>query len=147
MFEAGFPCELQDKVHKVLGKMSLRTYNNISRGVSDECIKEEYILLDGINDSDENAKELAKILTSMNACVNLIPYNETENMSFKRSRKVQIDRFYDILLHSQKDYVTKSNLWYAFKGKNQLLYKHCPQKEYAEILSAAEEMSRLLSFM
>ena len=47
MFEEGFPCELQDKVHKVLGKMSLRTYNNISRGVSDECIKEEYILLDG----------------------------------------------------------------------------------------------------
>ena len=58
-----------------------------------------------------------------------------------------VDRFYDILLHSQMDYVTKSNLWYAFKGKNQLLYKHCPQKEYAEILSAAEEMSRLLSFM
>ena len=57
----------------------------------------EYILLDGINDSDENAKELAKILTGMNAYVNLIPYNETENMSFKRSRKVQIDRFYDIL--------------------------------------------------
>ena len=57
----------------------------------------EYILLDGINDSDENAKELAKILTGMNAYVNLIPYNETENMSFKRSRKGQIDRFYDIL--------------------------------------------------
>ena len=57
----------------------------------------EYILLDGINDSDENARELAKKLSGMNAYVNLIPYNETENMSFKRSRKVQIDRFYDIL--------------------------------------------------
>lgn len=47
MFEQGFPYELQDKVHKVLGKMSLRTYNNILRGVSEECTKEEYILLDG----------------------------------------------------------------------------------------------------
>ncbi len=47
MFEEGFPYELQDKVHKVLGKMSLRTYNNILRGVSEECTKEEYILLDG----------------------------------------------------------------------------------------------------
>ena len=57
------------------------------------------------------------------------------------------DRLYDILLHSQMDYVTKSGLWYAFKGKSELLYKACPQKEYAEILSAAEEMRKLLSFM
>lgn len=47
MFEAGFPCEIQDKVSKVLGKMSLKTYNNISCGVSEEATKEEYVLLDG----------------------------------------------------------------------------------------------------
>ena len=58
-----------------------------------------------------------------------------------------IDRVYDILLHSQMDYVTKSGLWYAFKGKNKLLYKNCPQKEYSDILSAAEEMGNLLGFM
>ena len=57
------------------------------------------------------------------------------------------DRFYDILLHSQMDYTVKSGLWYAFKGKNQLLYKACSQKEYTEILSAAEEMRNLLSSM
>ena len=57
------------------------------------------------------------------------------------------DRLYDILLHSQMDYTTKSGLWYAFKGKSNLLYKACPQKEYAEILSAAEEMGKLLGFM
>ncbi|MBO5357931.1 MAG: response regulator transcription factor, partial [Clostridia bacterium] len=57
------------------------------------------------------------------------------------------DRFYDILLHSQMDYTVKSGLWYAFKGKNQLLYKVCSQKEYTEILSAAEEMRNLLSSM
>ena len=57
----------------------------------------EYILLKGINDSTENAKELAKLIRGMNAYVNLIPYNETENLGFKRSDKDSIMRFYDIL--------------------------------------------------
>ena len=41
--------------------------------------------------------ELADLLKGMNCYVNLIPYNETENISFKRTKKVQIMRFYDIL--------------------------------------------------
>ena len=57
----------------------------------------EYIMLDGINDSLDNAKELAKLLKGINCYVNLIPYNETENIGFKRSKKVQILAFYDIL--------------------------------------------------
>ena len=57
----------------------------------------EYIMLDGINDSLENAKELANLIKGMNCYVNLIPYNETENIAFKRSKKVQILAFYDIL--------------------------------------------------
>lgn len=57
----------------------------------------EYIMLDGINDSIDNAKELATLLKGINCYVNLIPYNETENIEFKRSKKVQILAFYDIL--------------------------------------------------
>ena len=57
----------------------------------------EYIMLDNINDSLECAKELAKLLKGINCYVNLIPYNETENIEFKRSKKVQILAFYDIL--------------------------------------------------
>ena len=57
----------------------------------------EYIMLDGINDSIECAKELSKLLKGINCYVNLIPYNETENIQFKRSKKVQILAFYDIL--------------------------------------------------
>ncbi len=57
----------------------------------------EYILLSGLNDSANNAKELAKLIRGMNAYVNLIPYNETENLDFKRSSKDSIMRFYDIL--------------------------------------------------
>lgn len=55
----------------------------------------EYVLLDRINDTKECALELAKLLKNMNAYVNLIPYNETSHIEFKRSKKVM--EFYDIL--------------------------------------------------
>ena len=57
----------------------------------------EYIMLDGVNDTKECAKELSKLLKGINGYVNLIPYNETENISFKRSKKENILAFYDIL--------------------------------------------------
>ena len=57
----------------------------------------EYIMLDGINDSDECAIELCKLLKGLNCYVNLIPYNETNNIEFKRTNTIQIMRFYDIL--------------------------------------------------
>ena len=57
----------------------------------------EYIMLDGINDTLACAKELANLLKGINCYVNLIPYNETENIEFKRSKKMQILAFYDIL--------------------------------------------------
>lgn len=57
----------------------------------------EYIMLDGVNDSKECAYSLARLLRGINGYVNLIPYNETENISFKRSKKENILSFYDIL--------------------------------------------------
>ena len=57
----------------------------------------EYIMLDGINDDEKCAKELSELLKGLNAYVNLIPYNETNNIGFKRSKKENIDKFYDIL--------------------------------------------------
>ena len=57
----------------------------------------EYVMLENINDSIDCAKELSKLLKGINCYVNLIPYNETENIEFKRTKKVQILAFYDIL--------------------------------------------------
>ena len=57
----------------------------------------EYILLKGVNDTEECAKELCSLLRGINCYVNLIPYNETENIEFKRSTSSQIGMFYDIL--------------------------------------------------
>ena len=57
----------------------------------------EYVMLGEVNDKEEYAKELASLLKGMNVYVNLIPYNETNHLEFKRSSKDQIMKFYDIL--------------------------------------------------
>ncbi|MCI5521947.1 MAG: 23S rRNA (adenine(2503)-C(2))-methyltransferase RlmN [Tenericutes bacterium] len=57
----------------------------------------EYILLRDVNDSVSCAIELANLLKGMNCYVNLIPYNETTHIEFKKSTKSQITKFYDTL--------------------------------------------------
>ena len=57
----------------------------------------EYILLDGVNDTKECAQELANLVRGMNCYINLIPYNETNNISYKRTKTENISKFYDIL--------------------------------------------------
>ena len=57
----------------------------------------EYVMLDNVNDKDSNANELANLLRGMNVYVNLIPYNETNHLEFKRASKDNVMKFYDIL--------------------------------------------------
>ena len=68
--------------------------------VTNRRVTFEYIMLKDVNDTPECALELAKLIKGINAYVNLIPYNETENISFKRSENVKIMEFYDILKKS-----------------------------------------------
>lgn len=68
--------------------------------VTNRRVTFEYIMLKDVNDTPECALEFAKLIKGMNAYVNLIPYNETENISFKRSENVKIMEFYDILKKS-----------------------------------------------
>ncbi len=60
----------------------------------------EYILLDGINDTEECARELSSILKGKLLYVNLIPYNSTSHTEFRRSSKNRQDKFYDILYNA-----------------------------------------------
>ena len=57
----------------------------------------EYIMLDGVNDSPNEALELCQLLKGLNCYINLIPYNETNNIEFKRTKKEKIIKFYDII--------------------------------------------------
>lgn len=62
---------------------------------TDRRVTIEYILLDGINDFDSNAKELGQLFRKMNVYINLIPYNETSNNDYRRSKR--INSFFDLL--------------------------------------------------
>jgi 23S rRNA (adenine2503-C2)-methyltransferase len=57
----------------------------------------EYILLAGVNDSLEQANELADLLRGQNAYVNLIPYNPVGEFTFKQTNNAQALAFLDRL--------------------------------------------------
>ena len=60
----------------------------------------EYVMLNMVNDTLDDAASLAKLLKGMNVYVNLIPYNETKNIEFSKSSKERIDKFYNYLVKS-----------------------------------------------
>lgn len=61
--------------------------------VTTRRISFEYALIDGVNDSDECAKELAHILKGIMCHVNLIPANPVKENSFKKPDKNKILAF------------------------------------------------------
>ncbi len=58
----------------------------------------EYVMLDGINDSDEQARALARLLRDVPAKVNLIPFNPFPNTRYRRSPAERIARFQQIIV-------------------------------------------------
>jgi len=60
----------------------------------------EYVLLDGVNDSPEEAQRLAKLLRGVKGKVNLIPFNDWEGASYQRPPLPRILAFQAILLDS-----------------------------------------------
>jgi 23S rRNA (adenine2503-C2)-methyltransferase len=61
----------------------------------------EYILIEGVNDSLEQATMLVRHARRLHAKVNLIPYNTVEGLDWRRPSDVVIDRFADVL-HAAK---------------------------------------------
>ena len=60
----------------------------------------EYVLLGGVNDSDEHASQLANLLNSYElnrVKINLIPHNSAEPLEYKPSSREQIERFRALL--------------------------------------------------
>lgn len=60
----------------------------------------EYVMLDGVNDSDADARELVKLLKGINAKVNLIPFNPFPNSPYKSSSAKRISEFVNVLNHA-----------------------------------------------
>jgi 23S rRNA (adenine2503-C2)-methyltransferase len=58
----------------------------------------EYVMLDGVNDRPEHARELAKLLRDKPAKLNLIPFNPFPGTSYRRSPAAAIEKFRDELM-------------------------------------------------
>ena len=76
---------------------ALRDWPNLSNS---ERITFEYVMLDGVNDTREDAHRLVKLLEGIPAKVNLIPFNEWPGAPYKRSSGNRIHAFADILYHA-----------------------------------------------
>ncbi len=62
-----------------------------------ERITFEYVMLDGVNDSDEDARRLVALIKGIPAKINLIPFNEWPGTPYKRSPWPRIKAFADVI--------------------------------------------------
>jgi 23S rRNA (adenine2503-C2)-methyltransferase len=69
-------------------------------GQASRQITFEYVLLDGVNDSVPQARQLAKLLRNRPAKVNLIPFNAFPESEFKCSSQPAIDAFWQTLMNA-----------------------------------------------
>src|SRR6059058_4011985 len=61
----------------------------------------EYVLLDGVNDGPDDARQLARLLRNVRAKVNLIPFNDWPGSEFRRPPLARILAFQSILLDAE----------------------------------------------
>ena len=57
----------------------------------------EYVLLDGVNDSDQHARELIKLVKGIPTLMNLIPFNPFESSGYRTSSRKRVECFNKIL--------------------------------------------------
>ena len=73
---------------------ALRDYPRVTNS---ERITFEYVMLAGVNDSDEDAHRLVKLIEGIPAKINLIPFNEWPGAPYKRSSNNRIRAFANII--------------------------------------------------
>ncbi len=67
----------------------------------------EYVLLDGVNDSEAHARALAALIKDIPSKVNLIPFNSFPNTRYRRSEPAAIARFHAVLMAHDLTVVTR----------------------------------------
>ena len=73
---------------------ALRSYPKVSNS---ERITFEYVMLKDVNDSDEDARRLIRLIKGIPAKINLIPFNEWPGAPYQRSDWKRIKAFADII--------------------------------------------------
>ena len=99
----------------------------------------EYVMLDGVNDTPEDARRLARLLSGIKAKVNLIPLNPAPGIPYQRPPDERVDRFAQILADR---HLTVS----VRKSRGQDIRAACGQLivEGGVKKSAAQQMAQLI---
>jgi len=99
----------------------------------------EYVLLSGVNDTPQDARRLAILLSGIRAKVNLIPLNPTPGIPYERPSNDRIDRFARFLVDSDVNVSVR-------KSRGRDIRAACGQLivEGGVKQSAAQKMARLL---
>ena len=71
-----------------------------SQAMSGDPITFEYVMLEGINDSEEDALQLVKLLHDIPSKINLIPFNSYPDSEYRRSSPATIEHFRGILMNA-----------------------------------------------
>ncbi len=69
----------------------------------------EYVLLDGVNDTDADAQRLARLVAGIPAKVNLIPYNDNPGLGFRAPAPGRVEAFHRILFDRNITAVIRKN--------------------------------------
>ena len=92
--------EVRDKIMPINKRYPLEELIPAAQSFQDKIgrmLTLEFILIEGINDSLDQARALAKIARKLHAHVNCIPYNKVEGLEWKRPSISRQNRFVEIL--------------------------------------------------
>ncbi len=97
--------ELRDELVPInqkypINELMAACQNYLTAGTQERHILFEYVMLEGVNDSIRQAKQLAKLLKGVSAKVNLIPFNPFPESQYKTSKTATIEAFQDVLFNS-----------------------------------------------
>jgi 23S rRNA (adenine2503-C2)-methyltransferase len=95
--------ELRTRLMPINRKWSLEKLTAAARDFplrNRERLTFEYVLLDEVNDSEENARELVELIRGVRAKVNLIALNPGPGIPFQTPAQDRVARFQDILIDS-----------------------------------------------
>ena len=95
--------ELRDRLFPINRKYPLRELIEACRSFplgERERLTFEYVMLAGVNDSDRDARELVRLLSTLRAKVNLIPHNPAPELPYQSSPMDRILAFQEILTAS-----------------------------------------------
>jgi len=88
----------------------------------------EYVMVEGINDSNQDAKKLLRIVKGIPSKINLIPLNEVPGIPLKRPSEERVRRFQEILIGGGLTAIVRTSKGSEISAAcGQLLAKETPQ--------------------